>query len=460
MKICAFRKIREESHGQRTKGGKEVFSVQFLMASEAQTTTVYANTESGLEQKTFFRVLLAISFCHLLNDTLQSLIPAIYPLLRATFQLNLGQIGILAFTSQFTASILQPLVGYYTDRKPQPYSLAVGMGITLVGLLAFAAAPSYRDLLVAAALVGIGSAIFHPESSRVARMASGGQHGTAQSFFQVGGNAGSALGPTLAAVVLAKSRGRIAWFSLLALLGIFVLANVGSWAKRYRSFQQTSKPVDEANLTRLAENAHPSGLSRKKVWTAMGILVALMFSKFFYLSSLGSYYTFFLIGRFNVSVSSAQFHLSLFLGAVAAGTFVGGPIGDKIGRKYVIWCSILGVLPFTVILPYANLFWTSVLSVIIGLILASAFSAILVYAQELVPGRIGLVSGLFFGLAFGMGGIGAAFLGKLADRTSIDFVYHLCAYLPAIGILTAFLPDLEPSRPNSTGTSSELEALA
>lgn len=441
-------------------GASDDFSVQFLMASGAQQTAVYANTETSFEQKAFFRVLLAISFCHLLNDTLQSLIPAIYPLLRTTFELNLGQIGILAFTSQFTASVLQPLVGHYTDRKPQPYSLAVGMGITLAGLLAFAAAPSYRDLLAASALVGIGSAIFHPESSRIARMASGGQHGTAQSFFQVGGNAGSALGPMLAAMVLAKSRGRIAWFSLLALVGIFVLANVGSWAKRHRSMQRESKPLDEASLARLAEDAHPAGLSSKKVWTSMAILVALMFSKFFYLASLISYYTFFLIGRFNVSVSNAQFHLSLFLGAVAAGTFVGGPIGDKIGRKYVIWCSILGVLPFTLILPYANLFWTTALSVIIGLILASAFSAILVYGQELVPGRIGLVSGLFFGLAFGMGGIGAAFLGKLADRTSIDFVYHVCAYLPAIGILTAFLPDLEPSKPGSKKTISEAEVLA
>jgi MFS transporter, FSR family, fosmidomycin resistance protein len=430
------------------------------MASDAQTTSVYADAGTNFEQKTFFRVLLAISFCHLLNDTLQSLIPAIYPVLRTSFQLNLGQIGILAFTSQFTASVLQPLVGFYTDRKSQPYSLAAGMGITLIGLLAFAVAPSYRDLLVAAALVGIGSAIFHPESSRIARMASGGQHGTAQSFFQVGGNAGSALGPTLAAVVLAKQRGRVAWFSLLALLGIFVLASVGRWAKRYRATQTISKPIDESRLAWLAENSHPAGLSNRKVWGSMGILVALMFSKFFYLASLGSYYTFFLIGRFGVSVSSAQFHLSLFLGAVAAGTFVGGPIGDRIGRKYVIWCSILGVLPFTVILPYANLFWTSVLSVIIGLILASAFSAILVYAQELVPGRIGLVSGLFFGLAFGMGGIGAAFLGRLADRTSIDFVYHLCAYLPAIGFLTAFLPALEPPKPNSKKTISEAEALA
>jgi len=430
------------------------------MASDAGRTTVYANSESSFEQKAIFRVLLAISFCHLLNDTLQSLIPAIYPVLKTAFQLNLGQIGILAFTSQFTASILQPVVGHYTDRKPQPYSLAVGMGITLVGLLAFAIAPSYRDLLIAAALVGIGSAIFHPESSRVARMASGGQHGTAQSFFQVGGNAGTALGPTLAAVVLAKSRGRIAWFSLLALAGIFILANVGSWAKRYGSMKRNSNAGDEPSPARLAENSHPAGLTGKKVWTSMAILVALMFSKFFYLASLGSYYTFFLMGRFGVSVSNAQFHLSLFLGAVAAGTFVGGPIGDKIGRKYVIWCSILGVLPFTVILPYANLFWTSVLSVIIGLILASAFSAILVYAQELVPGRIGLVSGLFFGLAFGMGGIGAAFLGKLADLASIDFVYHLCAYLPAIGILTAFLPDLEPGKPSSKGTASAAEASA
>jgi len=400
---------------------------------------------SDTGEKAVFRILVAISFCHLLNDTVQSLLPAIYPLLKATFHLNLGQIGIIAFTSQLTASILQPVVGLYTDRRPQPYSLAIGMAVTLIGLLAFSIAPSYGTILAAAALVGIGSAIFHPESSRIARMASGGQHGTAQSFFQLGGNAGSALGP-LMAVVLIRGQSSIAWFSLLALLAIFLLTNIGHWAKVHKSYQPKSIAVDEEKLMATHSAEHPAALPPRKIALALAVLVALMFSKFFYLASLMSYYTFFLMNKFNVSIKDAQFHLFVFLGAVAAGTFIGGPVGDRIGRKYVIWCSILGVLPFTLVLPYVNLFWTSILSVVIGLILASAFSAILVYAQELMPGRIGAVSGLFFGFAFGLGGIGAALLGKLADLTSLTFVYHVCAFLPAIGILTAFLPNLEPAK--------------
>jgi MFS transporter, FSR family, fosmidomycin resistance protein len=416
------------------------------MASDTNLTAIRAASPADTGEKTVFKILLAISFCHLLNDTVQSLIPAIYPILRTSFHLNLGQIGLIALTSQVTASLLQPLVGLYTDRRPQPYSLTVGMGITLIGLLAFSMAPSFGTILVAAALVGIGSAVFHPESSRVARMASGGQHGMAQSLFQVGGNAGTALGPSLAALALPRGQSSIAWYSLMALVGIVLLTNIGTWLSQHRSYRVKSFPNDPARLAP-AESAHPQHvLTRRKVVFSLAILVALMFSKFFYLASLISYYTFYLMGRFYLSVHNAQLHLSLFLGAVAAGTFIGGPVGDKIGRKFVIWCSILGVLPFTLVLPYANLFWTSILSVVIGFILASAFSAILVYAQELVPGRVGAVSGLFFGFAFGLGGVGAALLGKLADLTDLNFVYHVCSFLPAIGILTAFLPNLEPAR--------------
>jgi FSR family fosmidomycin resistance protein-like MFS transporter len=416
------------------------------MASDANLTTISSTDSAHTGEKTAFKILLVISFCHLLNDTVQSVIPAIYPLLKISFHLDFGQIGLIALTLQVTASLLQPLVGLYTDHRPQPYSLAVGMCITLTGLLAFAMAPSYGTILAAAALLGIGSAVFHPESSRVARMASGGQHGTAQSLFQAGGNAGSALGPLLAAFVLTKGQASIAWFSLIALLGIVLLSNIGAWTKRVRSQQALSKRSEPAQPSSTVSSHEHVVLSPKKVAFCLAILVALMFSKFFYLASLMSYYTFYLINRFHISVQSAQVHLFAFLGAAAAGTIIGGPVGDKIGRKYVIWVSILGVLPFTLMLPYANLFWTSVLSVIIGLTLASAFSAILVYAQELVPGRVGAVSGLFFGFAFGMGGVGAALLGKLADLRDINYVYHLCSFLPAIGILTAFLPNLEPPR--------------
>jgi FSR family fosmidomycin resistance protein-like MFS transporter len=386
-------------------------------------------------RKAVYNILLAISFCHLLNDMVQSLIPAIYPLLKSSFHLDFGQIGLITLTYQMTASLLQPLIGLYTDRKPMPYSLALGMGLTLTGLVALSAAPTFPLLLMAAALVGMGSAVFHPESSRVARMASGGRHGLAQSVFQVGGNAGSAIGPLLAAfIVLPRGQGSIAWFSLAALLGIAVLTRVGAWSKIHRTIKPAAREhgIDGVRA-----------LSSGKVALALAILIALVFSKYFYLVSLSSYYTFYLIAKFHVSVQSAQIHLFIFLGAVAAGTILGGPVGDRIGRKYVIWCSILGVLPFTLLLPYANLFWTSILTVPIGLILASAFSAILVYAQELVPGKVGTISGLFFGLAFGMGGIGAALLGQLADHTSVAYVYKVCAYLPAVGLLTAFLPNIE-----------------
>jgi FSR family fosmidomycin resistance protein-like MFS transporter len=384
---------------------------------------------------TVFTILAAISFSHLLNDMIQSLILAIYPMLKDNFSLSFGQIGLITLTYQITASLLQPLVGSYTDKHPKPYSLPVGMGFTLAGLLLMSVAPSFGVLLVAAALVGCGSSVFHPESSRVARMASGGQHGFAQSLFQVGGNAGSAVGPLLAAfIVLPGGQRSIAWFSAAALLAIIVLSRVGRWYKARRSSLTKAKA--------LAHEAH-ARLSNRKVAFVIAILIALIFSKFFYLAGLSSYYTFFLISKFHVSVRTAQIYLFVFLGAVATGTIVGGPVGDRIGRKYVIWWSILGVLPFTLLLPYVSLFWTGFLSVIIGLVLASAFSAILVYAQDLVPGKVGTVSGLFFGLAFGMGGIGAALLGRLADATSIDFVYRVCSFLPVIGLLAAFLPNLE-----------------
>jgi len=414
------------------------------MASDTNLAAVgTATAETG--EKTVFKILLTISFCHLLNDTIQSLMPPIYPLLQKTFHFNYWQVGRIALTSQLTASILQPLVGLYTDRRPKPYSLAVGMGITMFGLLAFSMAPSYGAILAAAALVGIGSAVFHPESSRIARMASGGQHGMAQSLFQVGGNAGSALGPLLAWAFI-SGQSSIAWFSLLALVAIVLLTNIGTWFRNHPLHLPKPIIVDPARAVSVASAPPRAAMAFSKLAFTVAILGALMFSKFFYLASLMTYYTFYLMGKFHLSVQNAQLHLFLFLAAVAAGTYIGGPVGDKIGRKYVIWVSILGVLPFTLLLPYANLFWTSSLSVVIGFILASAFSAILVYAQELMPGRIGLVSGLFFGLAFGLGGIGAALLGKLADLTDIYFVYRVCSFLPAIGILTAFLPNLEPAK--------------
>ncbi|WP_459176247.1 MFS transporter [Ewingella americana] len=385
-------------------------------------------------KRTAFSILAAISVSHLLNDMIQSLILAIYPLLQNEFSLSFTQIGMITLTYQITASLLQPLIGYYTDKHPQPYSLPIGMGFTLSGLLLLSVAQTFPLVLVAAALVGTGSSVFHPESSRVARMASGGRHGLAQSVFQVGGNFGSSLGPLLAALIIAPyGKGNVAWFSLAALLGIVVLLQVSKWYRQQQQIIKKRGPV-AGNVT---------VLPRKTVALSMGILLVLVFSKYFYLTSLSSYYTFYLIHKFGVSIQNAQIHLFVFLFAVAAGTIIGGPVGDKIGRKYVIWASILGVAPFTLMLPHANLMWTSILSVIIGVILASAFSAILVFAQELIPGKVGMVSGLFFGLAFGMGGLGAAVLGYVADRTSIELVYQICAFLPLLGILTAFLPNLE-----------------
>jgi MFS transporter, FSR family, fosmidomycin resistance protein len=392
------------------------------------------STPSIIQEPTLYRVLTAVSFCHLLNDMVQSLVPAMYPILKTNFHLDYTRIGWLTFTYQIVASLLQPFIGHYTDKKPLPYSLPIGMAFTLAGLLLLAIAPTFALLVIAASLIGVGSAVFHPESSRVARLASGGQHGMAQSFFQVGGNTGSAIGPLLAAFIILP-RGQIgaAWFSLAALLGILILMRVGHWYKA-RISHLANRHAQHADTTQF--------LPRKKIVVAMAVLIVLIFSKYFYLASFSSYYTFFLIEKFDLSVRSSQIYLFVFFGAVAAGTLIGGPIGDKFGRKLVIWCSILGVLPFTLLLPYVNLFWTGILSVIIGFIIASAFSAILVYAQDLIPVRVGAISGLFFGFAFGMGGIGAAVLGRLADATSILFAYKLCAYLPALGILTAFLPNV------------------
>jgi MFS transporter, FSR family, fosmidomycin resistance protein len=409
------------------------------METRSKAAELAGERHSG--ENTVFAVLIAISFSHLLNDAIQSVIPAIYPILKASFHLNFTQIGLITLTFQLTASLLQPFVGLYTDHRPKPYSLAIGMGFTLIGLVLLSTASNFGTILCSSALVGTGSSIFHPEASRLARMASGGRHGFAQSLFQVGGNAGTSLGPLLAALIIVpRGQSSVAWFSLMALLAIGVLGNVGVWYKR--------------NIYRIKGRSQAKGksgspiLSKKKILLALAVLIALIFSKFFYLTSLTNYYTFYLIGKFHLPVQTAQMYLFLFLAAVAAGTIIGGPFGDRFGRKYVIWISILGVAPFTLVLPYADLFWTAVLTVIIGVILASAFSAILVYAQDLVPGKVGMIAGLFFGFAFGMAGIGSAVLGRLADHTSIEFVFHVCAFLPLLGLLTGFLPDIERNKGN------------
>lgn len=404
-------------------------------AAEIEGVEIQAAT---LRQETVFTVLVALSLSHLLNDTIQSLISAVYPVLKDAYSLNFTQIGLITFAFQMTASLLQPVVGFYTDRHPKPFSLAAGMGVTLCGLILLSLASNFHAILIAAAMVGVGSAVFHPESSRVARLASGGRHGFAQSLFQVGGNAGSALGPLLAAfIVVPQGQRSIAWFSVAAILGITLLFSVGRWYQ-LRLAAAPAKSQGSRSLD--------VGLSPTRVSISIAILLCLIFSKYFYLASLSSYYTFYLIETFHVSTQTSQILLFVFLGAVAVGTIGGGPVGDKLGFKTVIWISILGVLPFTLILPHANLFWTAVLTVPIGMILASAFSAILVYAQELLPSRVGMVAGLFFGFAFGMGGLGAALLGRLADKTSIGTVYHICAFLPLIGLLTIFLPNLRSGR--------------
>ncbi|MGH6890339.1 MAG: MFS transporter [Rhizomicrobium sp.] len=389
---------------------------------------------TGTAEQTTFVVLFAVSFAHLLNDMMQALLPAIYPTLKTDYHLNFAQIGFITFAFQFTASLLQPLVGLAADRRPMPYSLPTGMVFTLIGLLALSVAHSYTMIIVSAAFVGVGSSVFHPESSRVARMASGGRHGLAQSIFQLGGNIGSALGPfTAAFIVLAWGQKSIAWYSLAALAAIFILWNVGGW---YRTHGLAR--------IRAARNFLPAvSLSPAKVRRSIAILLVLIFSKYVYLTSIGSYYTFYLIQKFHLSVRGAQLHLFVFLASVALGTLLGGPIGDRFGRKYVIWFSILGALPFTLALPFVNLFWTGALSVVIGIVIASAFSAIVVFGQELVPGRVGMISGMFYGLSFGTAAVGAALLGEVADLTSITFVYRICAFLPMLGLLGAFLPDIE-----------------
>ena len=389
-------------------------------------------------EATRFNVLGAISFAHFLNDLIQSLIVSIYPLLKGGFSLSFAQIGLITFAYQICASLLQPLIGIYTDRHPQQHSLAAGMACSLVGLLAMAWAPNYGFILLAASLIGTGSAIFHPESSRIARLASGGRLGLAQSIFQVGGAAGSAMGPLLAAwIIIPRGRQSIAWFALVALLAIMVLNSVGAWYRR--------RHID-APPARLGPPPAPHGLPARTVHRAMAVLVLLVSSKYVYLTGITSYYTFYLISKFQLSVESAQLFLFVFLFAVAAGGLLGGPIGDRIGRKRVIWASILGVAPFTLALPHVDLTWTCILSFVVGLIISSAFSAIVVFAQELMPGRVGMVSGIFFGLAFGVSGIGAAALGTVADRFGVDSVYRICAFFPLLGLVTAALPDIERRR--------------
>ncbi|ASZ10721.1 MFS transporter [Chitinophaga pendula] len=399
-----------------------------------ETQPTAAATAQKLAQNTVYSVLLALSFSHLLNDTIQSLIPSIYPIVKDSLNLSFSQIGLITLTYQLTASLLQPLVGLYTDKHPLPHSLAIGMAFTLLGLISLSMSHHFVMLLFSVGLVGVGSAIFHPEASRLAHMASGGKHGMAQSLFQVGGNAGSSLGPLLAALIIVPfGQFHIIWFSLAALLAIIVMFNISKW------YKGNTHRIKKKTHTHLQNPQLPGG----KVVFALTLLMILVFSKYFYMASMTSYYTFYLIDKFHVPVRSSQMYLFIFLASIAAGTFLGGPLGDRIGRKYVIWISILGVAPFTLLLPYANLFWTAVLSVFIGVILSSAFSAILVYAQELVPGKVGMMAGLFFGLAFGMGGIASALLGELADRTSINYVFHVCAYLPLIGLLTGLLPNVE-----------------
>jgi len=397
------------------------------------TTTI---DPKQIAQQTVFPILFAISLSHLLNDTIQSLIPAIYPLVKNTYNLSFSQIGLITLTFQMAASLFQPFVGLYTDKKPQPYSLAIGMGFTLIGLITLSLSTGFYFMLLSVALIGTGSSIFHPEASRMAHAASGGRRGLAQSIFQLGGNAGSSIGPLLAAwIIVPYGQFSVIWFSIIALLAIMILSWVGKW---YKGYMINLKAKHGSKL-----NAVTNNFSKNKVIGAVIVLLVLIFSKYFYMASLTSYFTFYLIEKFHVSVQTSQIYLFIFLFSVAAGTLIGGPVGDRFGRKYVIWFSILGTAPFALMLPYANLFWTGVLIVPIGMILASAFSAILVYAQELIPGKVGLVAGLFFGFAFGMGGIGSALLGKLADSTSINYVFHICAFLPLIGIITGFLPNIE-----------------
>ncbi|MDS9874314.1 MFS transporter [Pseudomonas protegens] len=400
------------------------------MASSNSPSVAATASPASQSSPLVLRIIGAVALAHLINDLIQAVLPAIYPMLKDSYGLTFTQVGLITLTFQLTASLLQPWVGYYTDRRPQPFLLPAGMICTLIGILMMSQVGSFPLILLAAALIGIGSSTFHPEASRVARLASGGRHGLAQSSFQVGGNAGTAFGPLLAAaIIIPYGQGNVAWFGLFALFALVVLYAISRWY------------ANHLRLYKLKQGqAATHGLSRNRVISALVVLGLLVFSKYFYMASFTSYFTFYLIEKFDLSVASSQLHLFLFLGAVAAGTFFGGPIGDKIGRKAVIWFSILGVAPFTLLLPHVDLFWTSVLSVVIGFILASAFSAIVVYAQELVPGNVGMIAGVFFGLMFGFGGIGAALLGHLADIHGIEYVYYLCSFLPLFGVLAIFLP--------------------
>ncbi len=396
--------------------------------------------DANMFQGTAYPILFAIAFSHLLNDLLQIVIPSIYPLLKENYALSFTQIGFITFVYQVTASLLQPIVGLQTDKKPQPYSLAFGMGFTLLGLGLLAFASTYAVILISVGLVGIGSSIFHPEASRVAYLASGGKRGLAQSIFQVGGNTGTALGPLLVIlIVIPLGQVHILWFLILALLGIVVLSQIAHWYQKHLILRKANK---------ISTKEYPPRLRKKQVKNSIGVLLILIFSKYIYMTSISSYFTFYLIEKFKVSIPDSQFYLFLFFGSVALGTFLGGPLGDRFGRKYVIWFSILGSAPFALLLPYSNLFWTGTLVVIVGLVLSSAFSAILVFAQELLPGKVGMISGLFFGFAFGIAGLGSALLGYLADHTSIGFVYHLCSYLPLIGGMAYFLPNLRTQSSN------------
>ncbi|MFJ3120714.1 MFS transporter [Pseudomonas protegens] len=400
------------------------------MASSNSPSVAATVSPASQSSPLVLRIIGAVALAHLINDLIQAVLPAIYPMLKDSYGLTFTQVGLITLTFQLTASLLQPWVGYYTDRRPQPFLLPAGMICTLIGILMMSQVGSFPLILLAAALIGIGSSTFHPEASRVARLASGGRYGLAQSSFQVGGNAGTAFGPLLAAaIIIPYGQGNVAWFGLFALFALVVLYAISRWY------------ANHLRLYKLKQGqAATHGLSRNRVISALVVLGLLVFSKYFYMASFTSYFTFYLIEKFDLSVASSQLHLFLFLGAVAAGTFFGGPIGDKIGRKAVIWFSILGVAPFTLLLPHVDLFWTSVLSVVIGFILASAFSAIVVYAQELVPGNVGMIAGVFFGLMFGFGGIGAALLGHLADIHGIEYVYYLCSFLPLFGVLAIFLP--------------------
>ncbi|MBP6550556.1 MAG: MFS transporter [Flavobacterium sp.] len=406
------------------------------MSISAQTLS--KNNETPIVQQTVYSILFSIAFAHLLNDLMQIVIPSTYPLLKEKFNLSFTQIGLITFVFQLTASILQPFIGFYTDKKPKPYSLVIGMIFTVTGLVFLSLSSDFWMLLVSVSFVGIGSSIFHPEASRVAFLGSGGKRGLAQSIFQLGGNAGSAIGPLLVALIVAPhGQFYIIWFVITGVLGMLILSRIANWYQNHLELRASNKVILEE------ETVH---LSKRKVNVSLAILLFLIFSKFIYMASMSNYFTFYLMNKFGLSIQDSQFYLFGFLASVAAGTLIGGPLGDRFGRKYIIWISILGAAPFTLLLPYANLFWTGILAVIIGVIIASAFSAILVFAQELMPGKVGMISGLFFGFAFGIAGIGSALLGYLADHTSIEYVYKITSFLPLIGVMTYFLPDMKKKK--------------